>query len=59
MIDNKKPINKEQLPAEITTIDQLAQSLANHTRLISDEIIMPAPLPLMVFLLFRVVICCR
>ena len=42
MINNNKPINKEQLPAEITTIDQLAQSLAVHTRFISDEIIMPA-----------------
>jgi hypothetical protein len=42
MTVNNKPINKEQLPADITTIDQLAQSLANHTRLISDEIIMPA-----------------
>ena len=32
----------EKASTEITTIDQLDQSLANHTRLISDEIIMPA-----------------
>jgi hypothetical protein len=42
MTVNNKPINKEKLPAEISTIDQLARSLAGHTRLISDEIIMPA-----------------
>jgi hypothetical protein len=32
----------ETSAAEITTMDQLAQSLAGHTRFISDEIIMPA-----------------
>jgi hypothetical protein len=39
---NKTKLKIEQSESEITTIDQLAQSLANHTRLISDEIIMPA-----------------
>ncbi len=40
--NNKTELKIEQSTIEITTIDQLAQSLANHTRLISDEIIMPA-----------------
>ncbi len=40
--DNNSSLKIEQSTAEITTIDQLAQSLAGHTRLISDEIIMPA-----------------
>ena len=40
--NNKTGLKIEQSTAEITTIDQLAQSLAGHTRLISDEIIMPA-----------------
>ncbi|NIM11008.1 MAG: N-6 DNA methylase [Candidatus Aminicenantes bacterium] len=40
--DNNSSLKIEKSTAEITTIDQLAQSLAGHTRLISDEIIMPA-----------------
>ncbi len=39
---NNTSFDIETSVAEITTIDQLAQSLAGHTRLISDEIIMPA-----------------
>jgi hypothetical protein len=42
MINNASPIEIEIESTEITTIDQLAQSLAGHTRLISDEIIMLA-----------------
>jgi hypothetical protein len=39
---NQMAVEIEKASTEITTIDQLAQSLAGHTRLISDEIIMPA-----------------
>jgi hypothetical protein len=39
---NNTSFDIETSTAEITTIDQLAQSLAVHTRFISDEIIMPA-----------------
>jgi predicted helicase len=42
MINNSSPIEIEIESTGITTIDQLAQSLAIHTRFISDEIIMPA-----------------
>jgi hypothetical protein len=40
--ENNSSLKIEKSTAEIATIDQLAQSLAGHTRLISDEIIMPA-----------------
>jgi hypothetical protein len=40
--ENNAAFKTETLTDDITTIDQLAQSLALHTRLISDEIIMPA-----------------
>jgi hypothetical protein len=38
MTNNNKTINNEQLPAEITNLDQLAESLAEQTRFISDNI---------------------
>ncbi|NIM78017.1 MAG: hypothetical protein GTO20_04440 [Candidatus Aminicenantes bacterium] len=37
--DNNSSLKIEKSTAEITTIDQLAQSLAGHTRFISDNII--------------------
>ncbi len=37
--NNKTELKIEQSTIEITTIDQLAQSLAVHTRFISDNII--------------------
>jgi hypothetical protein len=40
--ENNAAFKNETLADVITTIDQLAQSLALHTRLISDKIIMPA-----------------
>jgi hypothetical protein len=40
--NNKIEMKIETSTAEINTMDQLAQSLAAHTRFISDEIIMPA-----------------
>jgi hypothetical protein len=35
--ENNVAFKTETLTDDITTIDQLAQSLAGHTRLISDE----------------------